>query len=160
MAEGFPLHASRALIVVIILWAFSSTMALAFRCSLPHPWEFTENCIDQVSGQFAEQRSCSDENGDLERSLQIHRSLQHHHRRRPHPPSLHSLLARPSLPLKTLEDRSSIRDKNNRHHSNCHPNTLFRHPRRIIRQNMGEHQFQHVGPVCSFRLSSSLCKPS
>lgn len=160
MAEGAPLHASRALIVVIILWAFSSIMALAFRCSLPHPWEFTKNCIDQVSGQFAEQRNCSDENGHLERPLQIHRNLQHHHRRRPHPPSLHSLLASQGLPLKTLEDHNSIRDKNNRHHSNSHPNTLFRRPRRIIGQNMGEHQFQHVGPVCSFLLSPSLRKPS
>jgi hypothetical protein len=25
---------------------------------------------------------------------------------------------------------------------------------------MGEHQFQHVGPVCSFLLSPSLRKPS
>jgi hypothetical protein len=48
MADGLPLHASRALIGVISLWAISSIIALAFRCSLPHPWEFTGQCIDQV----------------------------------------------------------------------------------------------------------------
>jgi hypothetical protein len=49
MAEGYTLIASQGLIAVIVLWGFSSIMALAFRCSLPRPWEFTEHCIDQVS---------------------------------------------------------------------------------------------------------------
>lgn len=49
MAEGRTLLASQGLIAVIILWGFSSIMALAFRCKLPRPWEFTEHsqCIDQ-----------------------------------------------------------------------------------------------------------------
>ena len=48
MAEGFSLLASRGLLVIILGWALASIFALAFQCSVPHPWDFGGRCIDQV----------------------------------------------------------------------------------------------------------------
>ncbi|OJJ50177.1 hypothetical protein ASPZODRAFT_128795 [Penicilliopsis zonata CBS 506.65] len=47
-AEGSLKYTGHAVIAVIILWAVSSIFALAFRCSLPHPWIYSQTrCIDQ-----------------------------------------------------------------------------------------------------------------
>lgn len=49
LAEGYSIKAGKALIAVIIVWGVSSILALAFQCSLPHPWDDTAGkCVDQV----------------------------------------------------------------------------------------------------------------
>jgi len=46
MAEGHSLLASRSLLGVIIGWGITSVFAIAFGCSLPHPWDTTGHCIN------------------------------------------------------------------------------------------------------------------
>lgn len=145
---------------MIICWAFSSIMALAFRCSLPHPWEFTGNCINQVSEHSASQKICP--NNMAECTFQIDRSLQHHHRHSSDTTSLHGVLEGASIQIKEMEDSGSVRDKNHCHHSNSDPNTLLRNTRQFFRQNVGEHKFEHVGSVgqtSSLPFSTQLTKP-
>jgi hypothetical protein len=48
MAEGHSLWASRGLLVLIMVWAFTSMIALAFQCPLPTPWMDTNRCVNQV----------------------------------------------------------------------------------------------------------------
>ena len=48
MAEGYSVLASRGLLIIILGWAVSSVLAMAFQCSMPHPWDFGAHCIDQV----------------------------------------------------------------------------------------------------------------
>ena len=49
LAEKYSMLAGRGLLAIIIVWAIGSIFAQSFQCSMPHPWDFTGNCIDQVS---------------------------------------------------------------------------------------------------------------
>jgi hypothetical protein len=49
LAEKYSLLAGRGLLVIISVWAIGSIFAQSFQCSMPYPWDFTGNCIDQVS---------------------------------------------------------------------------------------------------------------
>jgi hypothetical protein len=42
---------SRILLGIVVAWALGSIMALAFQCSLPHPWDSNGHCVDQVGGR-------------------------------------------------------------------------------------------------------------
>jgi hypothetical protein len=48
-AQGNVLRLTQGLMVVIGLWASSSIVAVAFQCSLPHPWDVTGRCFNRVS---------------------------------------------------------------------------------------------------------------
>jgi hypothetical protein len=48
-AQGNVLRLTQGLMVVIGLWASSSIVAVAFQCSLPHPWDITGRCVNRVS---------------------------------------------------------------------------------------------------------------
>jgi hypothetical protein len=49
LAEKYNLLVGWSLLAIIVGWAISSIFALSFQCSMPRPWDFTGNCIDQVS---------------------------------------------------------------------------------------------------------------
>jgi ABC-type uncharacterized transport system permease subunit len=49
LAEKYSLLVCRGLLAIIVGWAISSIFAQSFQCSLPHPWDLTGTCIDQVS---------------------------------------------------------------------------------------------------------------
>lgn len=49
MSKGPPFIANWTLVATIVAWAVASIIALAARCSSPHPWDFVNGkCIDQV----------------------------------------------------------------------------------------------------------------
>lgn len=149
MAEGYTLLGSRVLVAGIAAWAFSSIIAVAFRCSLPRPWEFTGNCINQVSDLLPLLSVGSNEHGYLGRPFQFNRRLQCNHRRSSDVTSLHSVFEGSSIPVKAVEDRCPLHGKNRVRepihcvgpdsdmsqclYSNCCPNVLLPDTQRLFR---------------------------
>ena len=116
--------ASKGLIAVILVWGFSSLMALAFQCSIPHPWDSAGKCINQVCYSLHIRRLYPDRTY-LESIVRIVFRSQHHHRRRPHPTPLHSFLEGVSIMVEEMEDRGSLCSEDRRLRGIRCPNTLF-----------------------------------
>jgi hypothetical protein len=49
LAEKYSLLAGRGLLAIIIVWTIGSILAQSFQCSIPHPWDSTGKCNNQVS---------------------------------------------------------------------------------------------------------------
>ncbi|PMD40203.1 hypothetical protein L207DRAFT_511746 [Hyaloscypha variabilis F] len=49
LAEKYSLLAGRGLLAIIIVWAIGSILAQSFQCSIPHPWDSTGNCNNQLA---------------------------------------------------------------------------------------------------------------
>ncbi|KAE9381148.1 hypothetical protein N431DRAFT_424762 [Stipitochalara longipes BDJ] len=49
LAEKYSLLAGRGLLFIIIGWTIGSILAQSFQCSMPHPWDFTGNCVGQLA---------------------------------------------------------------------------------------------------------------
>ena len=145
MAGRRGLLACQVLIGVIIVWAVSSILALAFRCELPRPWDFEGKCLDQASeicyrlweeggrGVGGSVVVCTDEMNFAGSALQVHRSNKYHHRRRTHHPPLHRRLGRPSIALEAMDRRGSLRDPDPSLRRDRCPSPLHCHPHRFLR---------------------------